>query len=232
MKIVREYFFVVLTALVVPLGSIDALGEAVPFELLRQLLPSNSIVLEAGAQFGEDTAWMSEMWPDGLIHSFEPSPTSFIELQRVAESHSNIHAYQLALSNKKGELPFYLAGGASSLLKPTEGFNRDYFHSDLDHPIYVQVDTLDDWAAENQVDRIDFMWLDMEGNELNALKGGINTLQNVKVIYTEVNLQRFWNGCVMYHEIKEWLEEQGFIEIWSDITPHWHGNVLFLNTNL
>jgi len=34
----------------------------------------------------------------------------------------------------------------------------------------------------------------------------------------------------MYDELKAWLEEHGFTEIWKDIQPHWHGNVLFMNT--
>jgi Methyltransferase FkbM domain len=73
------------------------------------------------------------------------------------------------------------------------------------------------------------MWLDMEGNELNALHGALDILPTVKLIYTEVNLQQFWHGCVMYDELKAWLEEHGFIEIWKDVQPSWHGNALFMN---
>ena len=209
-----------------------ALGEAVPFALLKKLLPINPIILEAGAQFGEDTEWMSRMWPQGKIYAFEPSPISFLEVQRVADHNNNVIAVQCALSNKQGEFAFYLAGGASSLLKPTESFNNDYFHSDLEHPIIVPATTLDNWAQENNVPKIDFMWLDMEGNELNALQGALNSLKNVKLIYTEVNLQRFWENCVIYDELTAWMNDHGFVEIWSDIVPHWHGNVLFMNTNI
>jgi FkbM family methyltransferase len=211
--------------------SIHALGEAVPYALLKKILPNNPTILEAGAQFGEDTEWMSQMWPQGKIYAFEPSPESFISVQNIANKYNNITAIQCALSNKKGEFAFYLAGGASSLLKPTTSFNNDYFHSDLDHPIIVPVITLDEWAENNNITTIDFMWLDMEGNELNALQGARNSLKNVKLIYTEVNLQRFWENCVMYDELTAWMNDHGFIEIWSDIVPHWHGNVLFINTN-
>ena len=220
------------TTLLSSVFSIHALGEAVPYDLLEKILPHNPTILEAGAQFGEDTEWMSEMWPEGRIYAFEPSPESFISVQNVANKYNNITAIQCALSNKKGEFSFYLAGGASSLLKPTESFNNDYFHSDLEHPIIVPVITLDEWAENNNVTHIDFMWLDMEGNELNALKGALNSLKNVKLIYTEVNLQRFWENCVIYDELTAWMNEHGFMEIWSDIQPHWHGNVVFINTNI
>lgn len=217
--------------MVTQIYNVGALGEAVPFALLKKILPINPTILEAGAQFGEDTEWMSEMWPQGRIYSFEPSPDSFAELQKVAAKSNNVSAIPLALSNKKGEFPFYLAGGASSLLKPHHVYNAVYFHSDVDRPIMVQAVTLDQWALDNNIKNIDFLWLDMEGNELNALQGALNILKTVKLIYTEVNLQTFWNGCVLYHELKAWMNKQGFSEIWADITPDWHGNVLFINTN-
>ncbi len=219
-------------SIVTHVNNINALGEPVPYALLRKMLPANPIIIEAGAQFGEDTEWMSELWPLGKIYAFEPSPESFPELQKIAAKHNNIVATQIALSHTKGEALFYLAGGASSLLRPQDSFNADYFHSDVDHPIVVQVITLDEWADNNKVDTINFMWLDMEGNELNALQGALDSLKKVKLIYTEVNLQRFWDGCVQYDELKAWMEQHEFIEIWADIVPDWHGNVLFLNTNV
>ncbi|HJZ24264.1 MAG TPA: FkbM family methyltransferase [Candidatus Babeliales bacterium] len=230
----KSYTFRIIITLLIPVYSIHvhAIGEPVPWILLKKILPANPIIIEAGAQFGEDTQWMSQLWPQGKIYAFEPSPESFAELQKIAAKYHNITATQIALSNTKEELPFYLAGGASSLLKPQDSFNNDYFHSDLNHPIIVPVVTLDEWAANNNVTTIDFMWLDMEGNELNALEGALNSLQNVKLIYTEVNLQKFWHGCAMYDDVKAWMEKHGFTEIWSDIVPHWHGNVLFINTNL
>jgi hypothetical protein len=72
----------------------------------------------------------------------------------------------------------------------------------------------------------------MEGNELNALKGARTILKTVKVIYTEVNLQKFWTDCVMYEELTQWLASQGFEKVWEDIAPNWHGNALFVNKNV
>lgn len=203
-------------------------AEQAPIDLLVRLLPPHPVILEAGANDGTDTKWMSELWAEGTIHSFEPYPEIYKRLKVVAEGHSNIHIYPLALSNRPGKASFYLSGGASSLLKHAEPFNRDYFHADLNHPIEVECITIDEWARNCNIASIDFMWLDMEGNELQALNGALDILKKVKVIYTEVNLQRFWEECASYSTLKSWLEDHGFIEIWSDITPDWHGNVLFV----
>lgn len=88
---------------------IFGLGEPVPFVLLQKILPENPIILEAGAQFGEDTAWMSQFWPQGTIYAFEPSPVSFMELEKVVSHAHNVTAIPLALSDKKGSFAFYLA---------------------------------------------------------------------------------------------------------------------------
>jgi len=72
------------------------------------------------------------------------------------------------------------------------------------------------------------MWLDMEGNELNALKAALSILPTVKAIFTEVNFQEFWHGAVQYDTLKSWLAHYNFKEIWRDIRPGWNGNVLFV----
>ncbi len=212
--------------------SLFAAETAVPIDLMLSLLPENPIVVEAGAQFGEDTYKMSLLWPKGTLYAFEPSPTSYESLTEIAKSRTNVFSFPLALSSSEGKMPFYLSGGASSLLTPQDGFNQQYFHVDLDHPIFVDVVTLDSWLDEHKIAKVDFLWLDMEGNELNALQGAEKHLSDVTLIYTEVNIQRFWNGCACYEELKNWLERHDFKEIWSEIVPHWQGNALFLNTKI
>lgn len=211
--------------------SVFAAEEKIPRSLLVRLLPVNPVIIEAGAQLGEDTGWMSELWKGGTIYAFEPNPTSYEQLKSIAEGCHNVVAEPLALSDKTGEAYFYLAGGASSLLKPTKCFNDVYFHSDLDRPIKVEKITLDEWAARRGITAIDFLWLDMEGNELNALRGASSILKSVKAIYTEVNFQKFWEGCVTYPELKKWLENEGFVNIWEDIVPDWQGNVVFVRND-
>lgn len=202
---------------------------SVPINLIVSLLPENPVVVEAGAQFGEDTERMSLLWPKGIIYAFEPSPLSYPFLAQISSIRTNVFCFPFALSNRKGEMPFYLSGGASSLLIPKDHFNRDYFHVDIDHPIFVEVVELNEWLDEQGIAKVDFLWFDMEGNELNALKGAQKYLSDISLIYTEVNIQRFWKGCVCYEELKNWLADQGFDEIWCEICPDWQGNALFLN---
>lgn len=212
------------------LSSLFSAETSVPIPLIQSLLPENPIIIEAGAQFGEDTDKMSSLWPKGTIYAFEPSPSSYQSLVEVSLRRENVFSFPLAVSDQSGTMPFYLAGGASSLLIPDDNFNRDYFHVDVNKPIYVDVIVLDDWMEQQHIDKLDFIWLDMEGNELHALEGLKKHLSDVTLIYAEVNIQRFWNGCVCYEELKSWLANEGFTEIWVEIVPDWQGNALFANT--
>lgn len=208
---------------------LNCTDNRIPFSLLRKLLPENAIVLEAGAHIGQDTVWMSEFWKKGKIYTFEPNPESYKKLCDTIRQCNNVFTFPVALSKEPGAFPFYLIDGASSLLKPTAWCNNAYFHADLSKPIQIQVTTIDQWAKENNISKIDFMWLDMEGNEINALEGALSILKKVHVIYSEANFRQFWENCAQYQNLVNWLQKQGFEKIWEDIVPNWQANILFVN---
>ena len=88
-------------------------------ELVRLYLPSNPVILEAGAHFGEDTMRMKAMWPECIVHAFEPHPDNYRRLIQTTYGVKGIFCYSLALSDMIGTAKFYrcrLHEGASSLL--------------------------------------------------------------------------------------------------------------------
>jgi FkbM family methyltransferase len=59
-------------------------------------------------------------------------------------------------------------------------------------------------------DQIDFINLDIQGSELEALKGAMKTLSTVKWVYTEVNRKEIYKSCPLIEEIDLFLKDQGF----------------------
>lgn len=207
--------------------------EATILDLVKKYIPDNPVIVEAGAHHGEDTLIMSKKWPHSRIYAFEPLQNSFEITRNKVSGLTNVTCYNLALSNKAGKAEFYICQsgeGASSLLKPQPIL--DNFLIFAKTPVTVECVVLDEWAKANNVKSVDFMWLDMEGAELMALKASPKILKTVKAIYTEVNFQEFREGNCFYDEIKGWLEEQGFKEIWSQLNTSWQGNVLFVRSTL
>ncbi|MCL4360891.1 FkbM family methyltransferase [Candidatus Dependentiae bacterium] len=204
--------------------------------IAKKFLPNNPLVLEAGAYDGEDSINLSHNWPHGFIYSFEPVPQLFNKLLNNTNNIKNIKTYELALGDFIGLAKFYVSefndkpgipGQSSSLLAPKEHL----IHAPqvlFKNEIEVQVTTLDDWAKKNNIDHIDFMWLDMQGYELNMLKASTEILKTVKVILTEVEFVEAYKGQYLFKDVKEFLENQGFKMIAINNACSWFGDALFV----
>jgi len=200
--------------------------------LIKNYLPENPVILDAGAHAGADTLKTREVWKGATIYAFEPMPTLFTQLKENTKNYPNIHCHQVALSDKTGRAKFYLSSGSSdcshSLLAPKDHLK---YHPDVffERTIEVQAMNLDEWAKQNNVEHIDFMWLDMQGAEMAMLKAAPEILKTVSVIYTEVNFYEVYAGCPKYPEYRAWLESQGFVVMYED-TKRWvdFGDVLFV----
>jgi FkbM family methyltransferase len=205
---------------------------------VTQYLPDNPIIVEAGAFDGTDTCKMSSHWPKGIIHSFEPVPDVFALLEAKTSQLPNVVRHPIALSDHNGSATLYVSEKpsrpgepfqAGTLLKPKERLK----HSPITYPrtITVPTITLDTWAKENNIDHIDFMWLDLQGLALPVLKGGAQILKTVRALFVEVEFIEAYEGQAQYEEIRTWLERQGFNAIAQDFldTTSWiYGNVFFV----
>lgn len=212
------------------LGLGDAKGT-ISKEQIAKYIPENPIILEAGASDGKDTLAFSTLYPKGKIYAFEPVPNIYGMLKERTKACKNVHTFPIALSDVSGEATMYVSSGAShgssSLLDPKGHID---FHKNVHfkEQIKVKIKTLDEWATENGVERIDFMWLDMQGGEYKALKSGTNILKTVQGIFTEVSLLEMYEGAPLYPEFRAWLEGQGFKVAAEELLWEDMGNVLFV----
>ena len=224
-------------------------------KFVKSYLPQDPIILEAGAYNGEDTIEMSKFWPTARIYAFEPVPELYYELKKRTSTYSQIKTYSSALSDKQGLATFYIseytsnpgvAGASGSLLAPKDHLK---YATNVIFPkqIKVKTDTIDQWAKKNNINHIDFMWLDMQGHELTALKKALTILPKVKLIYTEVEFVKAYEGQPVYREVREWLEQQGFEVLAIDFDEiiaaqgekipvghgeNWFGNVIFIRKDM
>lgn len=210
-------------------------GDLIQKEYIKQFLPSRPVVIDAGAHKGGDSIEICELIHDASIHSFEPVPAIFTELKLNTRPYPQITCYNMALSNRTGEQTMNISGGnsdaSSSLLKPKEHLT-DHPGVNFDKSISVETITLDDWAKKFNIDKVDFLWLDMQGFELEMLKASTKILPGVKVIHLEVSTRETYESAPLYPEVKEWLTKQGFIVQLEAIPEKWDmGNVLFIRVN-
>jgi len=144
-------------------------------------------VFDIGANQGEYSQAVLKIFPKAKIFAFEPSSASFSFLSERFFNSANVQTIQLAFGARKesGLLWFDKPGsGMASLTKR----RLEHFGINFEGCENVNIDTLDNWCRENQVFP-DLLKLDVEGHELDVLKGAQNSIRKVQVIQFE------FGGC-------------------------------------
>ncbi len=212
--------------------------------IVERYIPSNPIIIEAGAHNGSDTVRMKRKWPEATIYAFEPRSDVFAQLKAKTRKDKNVHRYKLALSDHVGRQTFYLSGpntaknygwksdAQSSLLEPQkENWPRGWDERVKFHQkIVVNVTTLDHWALKNHIKKVDFLWLDLQGNEYQVLKASPQIFQNASVIKTEVSKVPLYKETLPYDQFKQWFEARGFVCVVE--CNKLHGDALFVKKEL
>jgi len=173
---------------------------------LREYLKNikRPVVIDVGAHVGDYTRDVLECNQGALIFAFEPHPMAYKKLITNVTS-NNIHAFNLAVGNVNGitELYDYDTEDSSvhaSLYKDViEGLHKGKSKS-----YSVNIIKLDDFLQEKDIDRIDLLKIDTEGNEYNVLLGVESYLRSNKIraihfefnemnIVSKVSFKDFWD---------------------------------------
>jgi FkbM family methyltransferase len=145
----------------------------------------NNIVFDVGANTGQSSLKFLKTYPDSKIYAFEPIPATFTELKANVSSFPNVNIYQLGLGDKveKKEIYLYRDSVLSSCVSNSPWRSAD----DSIGSITLEIDTLDRFCLEQQIDYIDLLKVDTEGFDLNVLKGaqGFLERQAIDFIYFE-----------------------------------------------
>ncbi|MEK9620412.1 MAG: FkbM family methyltransferase [Flavobacteriales bacterium] len=140
--------------------------------------------IDIGANFGWYTCLFSTIGKENShVFSVEPSPDNLFFLKKNINKNKlkNISLVECAVGEKENSLPLYFANsknpGAHSLIKDTPQQNSTSKY------LKVDVNTLDSLFKDLEI--IHLMKIDIEGFELNALKGGLKTLKKVQNLLIE-----------------------------------------------
>lgn len=184
--------------------------------LMRQWVTEDSIVFDIGANVGVWTVLLSKTSPTAKVHSFEPAPNTYELMARNVSINkcANVTANNIAASDKDGTVEFEVPKGISiyGRVRPEkEGVDDGQRFSRTD--IYnVECERLSDYCARHDIENIDFMKIDVEGFELQVLKGMEELLINKKVgaIYIETMEDNHVRMGSSYREFLEFFGKVGY----------------------
>ena len=159
-----------------------------PFDAFAREIGANAspVVLDVGANNGQFAAAIFDYWPQARVHSFEPQSHLVPRIQEFAAMNGlgdQLTVNWCAVGARAGEADFYQNRSpvSASLL-------RDKAARRSIRRVYkVPVRTLDDYAEAQGIRQVDILKLDVEGVELDALRGARQVLAGVRLMFLEVH---------------------------------------------
>ncbi len=149
-------------------------GESALLERVRGMITTSSPVLfDVGANKGEFTKHILEIWKDKTIqlYAFEPSQKTFSILKSKVPVSDSVLLVNKGMSDKEETVELFYDREGSGLASV---YKRDlsYHNIDFSNHEKIELTTLDIFCQQHTIDSIDFLKLDVEGHELAVLKGG------------------------------------------------------------
>jgi FkbM family methyltransferase len=204
-------------------------------------------IFDIGSCEGEDSIKYSKLFPNSEIYAVEPLPknVSILKKQLQKYSVSNVKILPIALSDMQGEVKLYVSSGHPDYLAKTDEWDYGNKSSSLFSPnqeemqkyhnwllfnevVTVQSNTLDNVCQDEGVEKIDFIHLDVQGCELNTLKGAEKLLFGVTAIWLEVEAVPLYLEQPLKEDIELFMNKNGFVKV-KDTCDHVSGDHLYVH---
>lgn len=205
-------------------------GEKYALEYARRKIGKivSVVIFDVGAHDGAYTRLVIDVFgKQARIFSFEPAPKIFKQLVENMRNSANVIVENIALGDKEGTATLFIDPDKPQL---SSLYNRKltHFNRTLSRKEIVRMETLDGFSQKNNISMIDFIKLDVEGNEFVCLRGSkLLSERKIKFIQFEFGgsnidsksyFQDFWylfsDAYKIYrilphglHEIKKYHEE-------------------------
>jgi FkbM family methyltransferase len=197
------------------------------------------IIADVGGSTGTTAILYSKAFPKAPVYVFEPIQESFSALKERLKNERNAFPINKALGNEVGKASINVASRISS----SSIFN---LYTDPSAPVFtealahertetIQISTLDTEIPEDK--QVLILKIDVQGYELEVLKGGAETLKRTQVITLEMNNHNGYTGSPKYFELDNFLRNTGFCLY--ELLPSTHTNgrlvewdCIYVNQNL
>jgi FkbM family methyltransferase len=174
---------------------------------LERLHASNFMperIFDVGAYSGEFARLCRSIWPAAKLTCFEVLPHRVEELRRWCNLDGNSTVIESLLgSETKQAVPFHEMETASSVFEE---------HAVQVLPVrFYPMQTIDEIVRSKGLEAPNFLKLDVQGYELEVLKGAENTLPQISVVLAELNLIDIHKNAPLLDEVILYMRSKGFV---------------------
>lgn len=179
----------------------------IPFALerLKRNGFSPNSIFDVGAYQGDFAALCFQLWPKTTVTCFEVLTEPSQKILTIAENHAGrLQLIPCLLGAEiREQVEFNIAETASSVL-------REQAHPQTKKATFP-MRTIDD-VVEHELhgQAPPFLKMDVQGYELEVLKGAALSLPSIQVILAEVNLLDIYDGVPLLADLVSWLSDRGW----------------------
>ena len=209
----------------------DHTGEKKALEFLAKRNLRFDTIFDVGANDGSYSLMLSKIFPGAAIHAFEPVPATFTAAETELQAAKNVKLHQFGLYRENCLLDIYndLENPNSQISSVyADGLKEFYAVNELQQT-KIEVKTLDSFSAQEGIDCIDFIKIDVEGAELSVLQGASAMIArgSLRIVQFEFNdfnissrtfIKDFYKTLSGYRFFR--ITSQGLVNMHSYTTNH------------
>ena len=198
------------------------------------------VIFDIGSLHCLESIEFSKKYKKAKIFAFEANAESYKVCLENTKDIDNITVINKCVNDYDGECVFYPINpektittwfdgnrGASSLFKSNGA--ADHIEKYVQDEVKMPCIKLETFCLENDIKKIDAIWMDLQGAELLALKGLGDVLTTVKVIQTELEINPMYENQCLYGEVNAFLTEKDFNMIIGNKNTTFGSDFIFLN---
>lgn len=161
---------------------------------------SPAFIVDVGAHEGIWTRMVKSIWPAAHVLMVEPNPVKHEGLRRVAQETGADLCTDLLSSTDQGEVVLHVMGSGTSVLAERSSASRTSQR--------FPTRSLDAVLAGRKAD---LLKIDVQGYEIEVLKGAEMALKQAQVLLLEVSLIDINEGAPVMHEVIDFLARRGWV---------------------
>lgn len=215
---------VLLTKPVWRAGLMHGVAATIEHRPLAELITPRTVI-DIGANKGQFTLFALQMWPGCRVLAFEPLPGPAAKFRRAVGNRDNVKLFMTAIGPQAGSTEIHLSEreDSSSLLEIGERMEQVFPEARAaGKSVTIQVGPLESYVHRHDVVGPTLLKLDVQGYELEALKGCADLLPLIDYAYVECSFVELYKGQALYGDICEHMSANGFsvgCEINSSVRP-------------
>jgi FkbM family methyltransferase len=184
--------------------------------MLRDMNREMTTVFDIGANVGDISGLMLYYFPKATVYSFEPCSTTYQRLvNTIAKTgfQDRSRTFRHGFFDEEMEATLNIASfhGANSMLELSDDFRRLHPHIQQVESEQIPLMRLDDFIAGQGIEHIDLVKIDVEGVELQILKGGSQTFSSkVDTVVMEISFVRNQRDSGEFIKLFQLMHDFGF----------------------